>query len=458
MSGLPLADPCISFWQQTTRAYPYLNHNAKEPVPRASQYVIVGSGISGALTAFKLIEGGVPGSDIVILEAREAASGASSRNAGHVRPDAFRGFRVYKDLHDEEQALKVIASERAVFHAVDDFVKEHNVPCDFNPTTTFEVCLTREFADHNAESIKEFQRAGGDVSHIKFYSGEEARKKTGVPKALCAYEWPAGSAHPAKLAQWLLAQSIAKGASFFTHCPATSVTEGPSGAEGKLWAVQTPRGTITTSTVIHCTNAFATHLLPQLSSLVTPERAQAHAFVPPAALASQNVLRSTMSLRHGLKHFYSVSQRQSDGTIILGAALASPNISEAAQLERQTINDRVFNNEVRDDSVANFQDCFPDCEPEKLSHGEGLQHAWTGIIGMTPDLVPFIGKVDGSPGQWVCARFNGHGMARIFLCAPGLVKMILGGSWKDTGLPECFEASTRRLEKLRKQAALLPKL
>lgn len=39
-------------------------------------------------------------------------------------------------------------------------------------------------------------------------------------------------------------------------------------------------------------------------------------------------------------------------------------------------------------------------------------------------------------------------MARIFTCAPGLVKMVLGGSWEDTGLPECFEMSSERLEKL----------
>ncbi len=48
--------------------------------------MIIGSGISGALTAFELTENGIDGKDIVILEAREAASGASSRNAGHVRP------------------------------------------------------------------------------------------------------------------------------------------------------------------------------------------------------------------------------------------------------------------------------------------------------------------------------------------------------------------------------------
>ncbi|KAF6830191.1 putative FAD dependent oxidoreductase [Colletotrichum plurivorum] len=449
MTGLPVPDPCISFWQQTTRSYPYLNHNQDESVPSTSKYVVIGSGLSGALTAYKLIEGGVPGSEIVILEAREAASGASSRNAGHVRPDAFRGFTLYKRLHGSEQALKVLSSERDVFHAVDTFVKEHGVACDFNPTTTFDVCLTQEFADHNAQSLSEYQAAGGDVSHIKVYSADEARKKTGIQQAFSAYEWPAGSIHPAKMAQWLLAQSIGRGTRLFTHCPATSLKRSESTTTQTLWELHTPRGKITTPTVVHCTNAFAPHLLPQLSHAISPERAQAHAFVPPRALTGTKVLSSTFSLRHGLSHFYSISQRPADGIVIIGAAVASPNVSKQAYLERQTSIDRDISEEVRDDSVANFQNCFPECGPEKLSRGEGLQHTWTGIVGMTPDNVPFIGKVVDSPGQWVCAGFNGHGMARIFTCAPGLVKMILGGTWKDTGLPECFELTAKRLDKVK---------
>jgi len=40
------------------------------------------------------------------------------------------------------------------------------------------------------------------------------------------------------------------------------------------------------------------------------------------------------------------------------------------------------------------------------------------------------------------------GMARIFTCVPGLVKLILGGQWSDTGLPECFRTSTERFSKM----------
>lgn len=84
--NLPNTTPCLSYWQRTTRGFPHLFANRNNPVPPKAKYVVIGSGISGALAAFELLETGVKAEDVVILEAREAASGASSRNAGHVRP------------------------------------------------------------------------------------------------------------------------------------------------------------------------------------------------------------------------------------------------------------------------------------------------------------------------------------------------------------------------------------
>lgn len=455
--GLPVENPCLSVWQQTTRSFPYLNANSDTPVPSSAKYLIIGSGISGALTAFELIHSaGVSASDVVILEAREAASGASSRNAGHVRPDAFRGFQVYQRVHGADQALKIIANERDVFHRIDAFVQKHRVPCDFHPTTTLDVCLTPAFAEFNARSLREYRAAGGDASHVRVYEGEAAQQRTGIRAAVAAYEWPAGSSHPAKLAQWLLAQSIEKGASLFTHCPATKVTKAPAASAGPgpasacLWDVETPRGVITAPTVVHCTNAFAGHLLPHLAAYITPNRAQAHLFVPPASLSGDKIMASTMSLRHSLHHFYSVMQRKADGMIILGASRKSPNLSPDALQTMFTTKDTEFNQEVVTDAVGNFEKCFPFCDKSKLKQGEGLQHAWTGIIGMTTDSVPFVGKLDSLPGQYVCAGFNGHGMAKIFNCAPGLVQIMSGAAWDATGLPECFNVTEDRLSKLGK--------
>lgn len=446
--GLPVDNPCLSFWQQTTRSFPYLLANAQRPLPPSTKYLIIGSGLSGALTAFDLIHSaGVPGSDVIILEAREAASGATSRNAGHVRPDAFRGFQVYQRAHGTTQALKIIANEKQVLEKIDAFVSKHNVPCDFNLATTLDVCLTPEFAEFNAQSFKAYQDAGGDLSHVKFYEGDDASRRTGIRQTVSAYEWPAGSSHPAKLAQWLLTESIAKGAMLFTHCPALNVSKS-STAEDR-WDVETSNGIISAETVVHCTNGFAGHLIAQLKPYVTPTRAQALSFIPPAALSGERMLASTMSLRYSLHNFYSVMQRKADGIIILGASRKSPNLSQDIIDGMATPDDTAYNEEIKQDIIVNFENCFPVCEKRRLNHGEGAQHAWSGILGMTTDSVPFVGSLKGLSGQYVCAGFNGHGKIPFsFLSSPSpsFCFPLLGSSHADPKKnQEWHEFSTVRL-------------
>lgn len=450
--SLPTPNPCLSYWHRTTRAWPYINHNSDKPVPGSAKYCIIGSGLAGSLTAWSLVETGVPASEVLILEAREAVSGASGRNAGHVRPDAFRGFAAYERIHGTEQAKKIVENEKLVFERVDAFVKEHNVPCDFNSTTTFDVCLTEEFATYERESLEKYRAAGGDIAHVKVWEGEEAKKRTQVKDALLAYEWPAGSSHPAKLAQWVLAELVKDGVGLWTHCPATDVVshEG-SGDDSSIWDVKTPRGTIAAEKVVHCTNAYASYLLPELAAFVTPNRAQAHSFIPSRSLSGSNALQSTMSLRYSLKHFFSFIQRLGDGTVVFGTSRENPEWSQASKESIVTFDDTSYNEEIANSAAAAFRKLFPEDDVKALRHGEGADHYWGGIIAMTPDSVPMVGPVDGKEGQYICAGFNGHGMARIWTCAPGLVKIMSGQDWSSTGLPECFEFSRARLERAAKQ-------
>ncbi|KAJ5785329.1 uncharacterized protein N7503_010541 [Penicillium pulvis] len=445
-NSLPQQTPCLSYWQRTTRAFPHLFANQNSQVPPRVKYVVIGSGLSGALTTFELLEAGVKGEDVIILEAREAASGATSRNAGHVRPDAFRGFNAYSKVHGPEQALKIIANERLVLEKVDEFVRKHNVQCDFNLTSTFDVCMTPEFAKYEAESLEAYKQAGGETSHIKYYEGEEAREKTRVHGAIAAYEWPAGSSHPAKLVQFLLQSAIERGVQLFTFCPGTAIKQNES--EPKLWDVHTPRGTIITEKIIHCTNAHAALLIPQLEAYVQPNRAQAHSLIPNSAFGAENVLQKTFSLRYSLYHFYSLIQRKGDGTLILGVSRSNPTLSPETLASRFSTDDRHYNQEIAEDALNSFKKIFPDYASQHTAHGEGLDHSWTGIIAMTPDSVPFVGAIESLPGQYICAGFNGHGMARIFTSAPGIAKLVLGHDWSRTGLPECFQFSRERLSRL----------
>lgn len=48
-----------------------------------------------------------PEKKVIVLEARQFCSGATGRNAGHCKPDQWRGFIDYKKDFGTEQALKV---------------------------------------------------------------------------------------------------------------------------------------------------------------------------------------------------------------------------------------------------------------------------------------------------------------------------------------------------------------
>lgn len=430
--SLPYPNSSLSYWQRTTRAFPHLNSNKTNPVPASVQYVIIGSGISGALTAYELLEAGVNPNEVLILEAREAVSGSSARNAGHVRPDACSGFGGYAAIHGAEQALKIVEDENVVLERVTKFVQEHDILCDFALKQTFDVCLTQEIADDEAKNVKQYVDAGGSMDHIKLYEGKEAAGRTGVRDALTAWEWPAASIHPAKLAQWLLSNVVNRGCKIWTHTPVTKITQG----EGSKWNLHTPRGIVSSQKVVHCTNAYSGFLLPQLSaSLLTPIKVQVHSFVPTATFSGDNVLQTTMALRYEPHRYYGLIQTGSDGTIIFAVAKPSGITFDESHFEQGLV----------EEAVQQFGTLFPDSQEVEPRHGEGLDHAWSGLIAMTPDKVPYVGVIEDLPGQYICAGFNGHGMARIFTCAPGVVKLMLGGTWSDTKLPESFQYSHERI-------------
>ncbi|KAF1844290.1 FAD dependent oxidoreductase [Cucurbitaria berberidis CBS 394.84] len=427
--SLPLSNCQTSYWSRTTESFRYLHHNSTSAVPESVQYVIIGSGISGALSAFKLVEAGVSPAEILVLEAREAVSGSSGRNAGHCRPDAFRSFAGYAAAHGKEQALQIVETENRVLKAVDAFVTENEIACEFRMKATYDVNFSEEVAADEAKNIKQYTEAGGSMEGIRYYTDEEARAKTGFANAIDAYEWQAASIHPAKLTHWLLSSVIGAGVKFWTHCPATAV----SLAEGNSWVVSTPRGQVHTRIVIHATNAYAGLLLPQLSGpLLTPVKVQVQSFDPPSQRAEGAQINATYALRYSMQSFYAAIQTEDASVVFCIARPSGIGVDESS-----------YEPSLAKEAYAKFAELFPEAShARKIENGVDLEQAWTGLLAFTPDKVPYVGAIPELPGQYICAGFNGHGMANIFACAPGMVKLILGGTWEETALPECYQYRT----------------
>ncbi len=77
-AGLPSRNPTKSFWLKDPSPV-LLGHRGTAELPDTADVVVVGSGITGAFAARELMMALGEGSEVVLLEAREACWGATGR-------------------------------------------------------------------------------------------------------------------------------------------------------------------------------------------------------------------------------------------------------------------------------------------------------------------------------------------------------------------------------------------
>ncbi|WRT68995.1 uncharacterized protein IL334_005977 [Kwoniella shivajii] len=437
----------VSHWLGTVRSNPLLDHRTTKELPSSSEVVIIGSGLSGALAALNLLESENPPKSILMLEARELCSGATGRNAGHCKPDIWRGYIEYSKRFGSEQALKILANEKETRDALVRFVTDNNVDCEVWNGKTFDVMMDPEVVAKAARSMEAFKAAGGDASSIDVITDpKEAERVSRVKGAKAVYAWDASTLHPWKLVAYIIERCLKLGLNLQTLTPVSSVTES---SKKDCWSIQTERGSVETSNVIHTTNAYAGSLLPELNQSIIPIPHMCNLVYPPSTHSGSKALTNSYAViyKNGL---YSVNPRNtSDGCILFGGV--QPN---QHQLEKYVSEDP---KRKTDDSLQDFKPitesvkflgkhgfAWDESKPE-VGFGVRYDRSWSGIIGLSADEVPFVGPVPGKKGQWMSCGHNGHGMARIFTCSKGLAQLVQGSTWSQTGLPECFQVTSERI-------------
>ncbi|CAE6414073.1 unnamed protein product [Rhizoctonia solani] len=458
---LPSPNPTKSFWLDSeASANPLGQAGSKGPLSEVADIVIVGSGVTGCSAAYHLSQlfqrsGGQKNQSVVILEARDFCSGATGkcRNGGHLTAATVHDFEERVKVHGVDEALRAVALERHTVASIIDFL-------DKTPGAAKEVDLVRGghvsllFTPTEIEAahkdIEEATKAGMDLTGVEYLEPAVTKQRFRVElPAVCS---PGHTLWPLKLVtklyqyakgdgtakswlssatSWLAHSTPSFSLDLFTHAPVHAV-EPILGDPTYRWLVMTQRGNVKARYVVHATNGYASHLLPQLAGPVkgiVPTRAQCMA--ARGSIEARKWPVVGWGGNEGYEYWFARPPRSADERtlVILGGGreTAVPN-------HEYNVADDSSVNPVVSQSLRKF---LPRLYPGDFEENEP-EMEWTGIMGFTRSKDPLVGQVytdTGKPlvGQYIAAGYSGHGMPRAFACAEVIAQMIhadiFGNEW-----------------------------
>ncbi|KAK9780286.1 putative FAD dependent oxidoreductase domain-containing protein [Seiridium cardinale] len=429
LPGLPVANPTTSYWQLPPHRIAEHRTTAELPTTTLFDYVIVGSGITGAAVAYKLFARD-PSLSILMLEARTAASGASGRNGGLCRAGWWLNHKYYADAFGEEETLKFEWLEEQNVQDIADFVREHDVDCDFQNVETADCYLTedawakvKEVLDIREELKK--RRPDAVPPGVKtVYEGEAASQHIGIPNLVGAVTYPGHTQNPYRLVCRMLELDLEKGLNLQTNTPVLEVAQlHAKDDQVTKWAVKTDRGVVEAKQVILATNAFTNVLHTGLATtgFMWPSRSQVSAIRSGSKIADKPVTRIQVALNdaHSGDYFHwRAPGLEGEGDVLYGGGrFLSPT------REKGVTDDSKVNPAIADylrHAAARYYGAAWGKEGEHVRD-------WAGITCYTPDTFPLVGEAPGEKGLWMSVGMNGHGMAMAFRSAEALVHMITTG-------------------------------
>lgn len=372
----------------------------REDAPPAKVDVtIVGSGYTGLIAGLRLAQAG---RSVAILEANEAGSGASRRNAGYLGRTLKRSFSWLEAHHGADFATRVYRELDEARQFVFALVAELNISCHIESCGRF---IGANSAAHYADLARELEVMQRRLGFpYQLVSRSDLRRELASEAYVGGAVIPdLGAIHPALYHQGVQRAAEDAGVAIFTHTPVSAIA-----ATGEGFAVTTARGGILARDVIVATNGYTPRHLPWLAKRVVPF----HGFMAateelPAELMARLIpQRRTVIDSHVNINFIRPAPDQSK--ILFGGLTGGPE-SDLADKGRRL--------------RAMLGRILPDLADIRLSR------LWTGQCAGTFDFLPHIGRQD---GLWHALGYNFAGVPMGSYLGQKLALKIIGKAEGDT--------------------------
>ncbi|KAK6352279.1 hypothetical protein TWF730_009109 [Orbilia blumenaviensis] len=491
--GLPLPNPTKSFWLLPES--PLLARIQSPKLPETADIIVIGSGITstGFLRELYRLNSDL---NVVLLEARGPCTGATGRNGGHIKEGPYEEYPRLKRIYGNEIAARILRFRLRHLEELKAVAKEEGEDC-LQESEVREVTGTDVYFDHDVmkegvERLEEWKRENPEMGREwGVWDQETTRKKLNMPTATGAIYGPAGALWPYRFCTSILARLISShpNLKIESYTPVEDISFDSSTS---IYTVSTPRGKVTSKTVVHTTNGWSSHLLPGLSGKVFAFQGQMSAQETPEGVPAMGEQYSWSFIHK--QGFDYLTQRPStsiihpDGTAtqIAGEMMYGGGWANTENMGLDVCGS-ADDTKLNYLAAAHLSGLLPyvfgsgyDLNGTRSWEGTKVKNMWTGVLGMSADGLPWVGRVptalstrkkpkEGKSengvqmGEWCAVGFSGEGMVNCWGCATALARMVLGEGlngnvkgkeariralrgeedvkrWKDEGLEEWFPA------------------
>ncbi|WZH50406.1 hypothetical protein QYS62_011650 [Fusarium acuminatum] len=437
--GIPRENPTQAYWQIEPHALS--DHQSSWP-DGPVDVVIIGSGVTGANLARNLIMKR-PEINVVMVESRGICSGATGRNGGHIKTATFTTWDDYKADLGIEEAIQMTEFEHSHLEAMTKAAHDEGIDCDARRVEGLDVFYDQCVFDKACAALQDMGiYAPHLAAQYTVYTDKDLVQKKYKVSSRCvgAIGSPAVSIWPYKLVTGIIGRLVESGKlNLQTNTTVKGVRDT---AEEEHATVFTNLGQILAKNVVHATNGWMGHLVPELRPFISPVRGNVVHYSPSNG-SSVLGFKSDYSfwLRYGAKDYDYLVQR-TNGDVIVGRAATG----------RRTTGDDTATDLLPQAHLRGFISLVAS-SPSPVN-SENVRHSWSGILGFTEDGLPLVGPLNylGRRHQWACGGYHGIGMTKAFRTAEAIAIMILGEDL-PRDYPRSLFLSERRLNRLEASVA-----
>ena len=347
-------------------------------LPAEVDVAIVGSGYTG-LTAARILA--KAGSSVAVMDQYEIGWGASSRNGGMATPGLKQDiFKIHKK-YGMDYAREFWRSSVDAIDLLEQIIIEENIDCDWSRKGHIALACKQSHYDKLPEYAAWIKKEMGHEKTI--VPREEIRSEIGTDTYFGGLsDESSGGLQPAKYVNGLARAVADLGVKLCKDTHVEKINRNGSGHE-----LITSKGDMKAQEVIIATNGYTDMLVPELKSKVFPVGSYV-VVTEPLPQDLQDILSPKRRMFYDSKWFINYFRLTQDGRMLWGG--------------RNDLSTDLDLNESAENLSQQVCKVFPELNDYEFTH------TWTGKLGITFDLMPHIGNINGIHYAF---GYSGHGLS-----------------------------------------------